>query len=92
MLHHERHYLELDAYYRDGTQEWVCPTCGRRLLFRANAAAKPVVLDPGNTGASHGEEQPEPTSATEVQTTYASGLSALWLEALAELDLSELPD
>ena len=95
MTRREKHQLILNRTYANGSQEWACPTCGRRLLLQWPPAQRRVILEPGNEMAEHdGElEQPWPeVVAKEVLTMHESGLSEVWLEAIAELDLSRLPD
>ena len=95
MSRRERHKMILNRTYADGSQEWACPTCGRRLLLQWPPAHRRIVLEPGDEGALHdGErEQPWPEAATRrVATRHESGLSELWLEAIAELDFSSMPD
>ena len=91
MFDRKQHRLELVKYHASGEQEWECPLCGRRLLFRWSTSYEPVVLVPGNSRADHGErkrEQAEP----EIQLKHESGLSEVWLATIATLDMSGLPD
>lgn len=91
MIEGERHQMVLAKFYASGEQEWECPTCGRRLLFRWSSSYEPVVLVPGNPEADHGERKrkappPEPT------VKHESGLSEVWRATIASLDMSGLPD
>ena len=95
MARREKHQMILNRTYADGSQEWGCPTCGRRLLLQWPPARRRVVLEAGDESAEHDgdREQPWPEIVSkEVLTLHESGLSDLWLEAIAELDFSRLPD
>ena len=95
MSRRERHELILNRTYADGSQEWACPTCGRRLLLQWPPAHRRIVLEPGDESAMHNgdREQPWPEVVNkEVAVLHESGLSELWLEAIASLDFSSMPD
>ena len=87
----KRHRMILAEFHKSGDQEWVCPTCGRRLLYRWSASYEPVVLVEGNTQANHGERKGK-DAGREATVKHESGLSEVWRVAIAELDLSDLPD
>jgi hypothetical protein len=36
-----------------GTEEWACPTCGRRMLLRWPPHYSKRILEPGDESASH---------------------------------------
>jgi len=96
MSRREKHQMILNRTYADGSQEWACPTCGRRLLLRWPPARRRTVLEPGDESAEHDGDReqpwPEEVVAKEVMTRHESGLSDLWLEAIAELDFDRFPD
>lgn len=95
MSRRERHQMILNRTYSDGSQEWGCPTCGRRLLLQWPPANRRVVLEPGDESAMHDGDRDEPwpeVISKEVLTRHESGLSDLWLEAIAELDFTTLSD
>lgn len=96
MSRRERHQLILNRTYADGSQEWACPTCGRRLLLQWPPAHRRIVLDPGDEKADHDGDReqpwPEVISKKDVATLHESGLTDLWLEAIAALDFSSMPD
>lgn len=84
---HQKHVMELVSVDGNGIQEWVCRTCHRRLRFHWSAATAPTVVEPGDDGVLHLSPQVE---ATIVE--HESGLSALWLTAITNLDLSGLTE
>ena len=45
------HEMELTAAH-EGTEEWFCPVCGRRVLIEWHPWRK-VTLDPGDPTAAH---------------------------------------
>jgi hypothetical protein len=49
----EEHEMELLRTDADGTEEWHCPTCGRRFLMRWPPAYAKTVLVPGDVHAQH---------------------------------------
>lgn len=91
MVNGERHQMVLAKFHTSGEQEWECPKCGRLLLFRWSSSYEPIVLVPGNISADHGEQKQE-RSRPEPQLKQKSGLSDLWLQAIAGLDMSGLRD
>jgi hypothetical protein len=56
---HQHHEMHLQERYPSGAEEWVCPTCGRRLLIQwlptedAGMDYKKIVLEAGNEHAMH---------------------------------------
>lgn len=91
MLNGERHQMVLAKFHTSGEQEWECPACGRRLLFRWSSSYEPVVLVPGDPHADHGERE-QKQARPETRLKHESGLSELWLAEIAGLDIGELPD
>jgi hypothetical protein len=53
MVDGPRHEMELDRIHPSGAQEWLCPTCGRRFLMQWPPNYKKIVLEPGDTLATH---------------------------------------
>lgn len=49
----EHHVMVLEKTYPSGTEEWYCPTCGRRFLMQWPPDYKKVVLDAGDEYAIH---------------------------------------
>jgi hypothetical protein len=39
--------------FADGSQEWVCPVCGRRMIIHWPPQYKRVILEEGDSGAIH---------------------------------------
>jgi len=76
-----QHQMVVVHEHEDGSQEWLCPTCGRRFIMQWPPNYRRVVLDAGDenvvhTGGTKGvvmgsmeiEEQslPEPESTAEI--------------------------
>ena len=82
-----RHHMELARFYRDGAQEWVCPVCGHRILFHWTShwasAQDPIILEAGDIQAHPREEQAQRQPSEDVMVQHESGLSEVWLDALA---------
>jgi hypothetical protein len=49
----EQHEMLLQGTQPSGADEWLCPTCGRRLVMRPPPDEGRVVLDPGDEYAIH---------------------------------------
>lgn len=49
----EQHTLVLAAENPDGSQEWICPTCGRRMLIKWPPEYYRTILEEGNPFAIH---------------------------------------
>jgi hypothetical protein len=86
-MNHQTHVMELISVDTNGVQEWACRTCERRLRFHWSAAAAPTVLEPGDAEALHVGPRVEPSIME-----HESGLSAVWLTAITNLDMSVLVD
>jgi len=58
----------------EGTEEWFCPNCGRRLLVNWNPKFKRTVLIPGDQSVTHSgfknQSQPEETLSLESEETF----------------------
>jgi hypothetical protein len=48
-----QHTMVIAREFPDGTQEWVCPSCGRRILMQWPPQYKRTVLEAGDENASH---------------------------------------
>jgi hypothetical protein len=86
-MSHQTHVMQLISVDMNGVQEWACRTCHRRLRFHWSAASAPTVLEAGDAEALHVGPQVEATIAE-----HESSLSAVWLTAITELDMSSLAD
>jgi hypothetical protein len=53
MVGNSYHEMVLDKYLEDGSQEWYCPTCGRRFILKAPPSFEKIVLAPGDEMAIH---------------------------------------
>ena len=49
----DSHEMILSTTYPTGASEFLCPTCGRKLLVQWSPHSKLVVLVPGDTHATH---------------------------------------
>ncbi|ASR35303.1 hypothetical protein BAY61_10190 [Prauserella marina] len=49
----EHHVMALQRADRADTQEWLCPECGRHFIVRWDPEFDQLVLNQGDTGASH---------------------------------------
>ena len=47
------HAMELETVYATGAEEWLCPTCGRRLVMQWPPAFKRIILVPGDDQTPH---------------------------------------
>jgi hypothetical protein len=48
----QQHEMVLEKTHSSGTEEWVCPTCGRRMVITWNPWKK-VVLNQGDINVAH---------------------------------------
>lgn len=83
-MSHQTHVMQLISVDTEGVQEWVCRTCRHRLRFHWSAAS-PTILEAGDADVLHVGPQVKST-----MTEHESGLSAVWLTAITELDMSGL--
>lgn len=88
----ETHAMELVRVDATGTEEWHCPTCGRRFQMRWPPNYAKVVLEPGDELATHTggkggvamgsasvlEREPEQPLSTEI--------ADLWRRLLRDLE------
>lgn len=81
----DHHVMELVRVDPDGLQEWVCRSCQRRLRFHWASPVRPTILEAGDETAEHAEPRAEPGIVA-----HPSGLSAIWLEAITQLDIAFL--
>ncbi|GAA2166735.1 hypothetical protein [Actinomadura napierensis] len=47
------HQMRMIRAERSGTEEWACPTCGRRMLLRWPPHYSKQIIDPGDERACH---------------------------------------
>jgi DNA-directed RNA polymerase subunit RPC12/RpoP len=48
-----QHVMVLAAEHPDGSQEWQCPTCGRRFIMKWQPEYSRAILEEGNPNAIH---------------------------------------
>ncbi len=69
--HGNSHTLSLISEH-EGTEEWLCPTCGRHMLVNWNPKFKRTVIEEGDPSATYNgfknEFQPEDMIATLIDT------------------------
>jgi hypothetical protein len=53
MIEQQHHEMILDKTYPSGTDEWYCPTCGRRLRMDYAPEFKKTILEAGDEFAIH---------------------------------------
>ncbi len=53
MSENERHTMVRIKKNEDGSEEWHCPTCGRRFLMEWPPKFKRTILEPGNENVTH---------------------------------------
>jgi hypothetical protein len=62
---HTQHMMQRVSTHGMGAEEWICPTCSRRLLIQIQPVFTKTVLDAGNEQVTHsagmGSLQPVPT-------------------------------
>ncbi len=49
----QQHQMVLEKTFPSGTEEWYCPTCGRRFIMNWPPNYKKTVLEPGNENVAH---------------------------------------
>jgi hypothetical protein len=49
----QQHEMILDKTHSSGSEEWYCPTCGRRMLVNWEPKFKKIVLNVGDDFAIH---------------------------------------
>ncbi len=78
----------LNGRAESGAEEWVCPTCGRRMLFRWRPHYEKLVLEHGDDTAIHiggkgglriGDAAVAPTAAAEAPAADVPGDERDWL-------------
>lgn len=53
MSNQSHHEMVLETTHPSGTEEWYCPTCGRRMTITWEPWKK-IILEPGDIYAAHG--------------------------------------
>ncbi len=48
-----QHRLVMAREFPDGRQEWICPTCGRRIILQWPPDYHRIVVEPGDESVSH---------------------------------------
>ena len=81
------HTLDLIRMH-EGTEEWLCPECGRHLLVNWGPKFKRTILEAGDESVGHSAfvSNVQPEELTDVQTEDASS----HVEAIEPVDESRL--
>ena len=95
--HFEQHTMQLVTTHPSGAEEWLCPTCGRRLLMQWRPDYNRVVLETGDEHALHsgskGGLQIGSVGISEGEEPDVSAeLRAAIEEALDDIDFDDWPD
>jgi hypothetical protein len=90
MIEQQHHEMIWDKTHPSGTDEWYCPTCGRRIQLTSDSL---TIIESGDRYASHsgskgglhiGLSQPAKQKADEALDKYLR----LWIKAIDELDFN----
>ncbi len=101
MAHADQHMMELEKTHESGAEEWYCPVCERRFIVQWPPAYKKIILNPGDEYAFHGggkggifmgTPQVQDVPADEPESEPEPALAQVWLDAIATLDFSSLPN
>ncbi|HKZ82545.1 MAG TPA: hypothetical protein VJ793_02685 [Anaerolineae bacterium] len=96
-MHESRyHEMRFEQTHSSGADEWVCPTCGRRLLMYWPPAYRRVVLDAGDEQAIHsggkGELQMRPPQVSAAdEPPLSEEMRDALEEALKDADFGDEP-
>jgi hypothetical protein len=83
----EHHKMEMVRELQDGSQEWICPTCGRRMIMQWPPFYQRVVLDAGDESAVHsGAEGGLQMGAADLQHEHEHPAASLDLPLAEEED------
>ncbi|MDL4822003.1 hypothetical protein [Actinomadura opuntiae] len=66
------HHMRMVRAEESGTEEWACPTCGRRMLLRWPPHYSKQIIDPGDERACHigsSADLPDPGTEPALLTT-----------------------
>ena len=73
----ETHEMVLNGRAESGTEEWVCPDCGRRVLLRWPPNFERLIVEYGDDGAVHvGAKGGVRMGGVEVNPSLAPDLSS----------------
>ena len=98
----EQHVMQPVATHPTGTEEWYCPTCGRRFLIQWTPNYEKVILEAGDeyaihTGGKGGLQMQSPQvdpqgSAEQEEPLLSAELRAALEEVLKDIDMNDWPD
>lgn len=94
----EHHTMLFDNTSSEGTEEWYCPTCGRRIMFELSPNYKMVVLSEGAHNAIHSGSKGvlsvgavEASAAEEAPFSKDEELALInWKEGLEKMNFESL--
>ena len=99
MAHADQHMMQLEKTHESGAEEWYCPICERRFIVQWPPSYKKIILNPGDEYVSHSGGKggvmmgsPEIEDVPAVEPEPEPALAQAWLDAIAALDFSSLPD
>ena len=89
----EQHEMQLSATYSSGAEEWYCPTCRRRILLNVPPNGDMIILETGDTQASHSGSRGGLRFASVTQEQCAGDDVPVenlgsWMGAIEDLDLN----
>lgn len=93
----EQHQMRLQKTHASGTEEWYCPTCGRRFLLHWPPNYEKIVLEAGDEYAIHsggkgGLQIGQPWINENDGSDLSAELRAALEEALEDLDFDDWPE
>lgn len=103
MTNSEHHEMRLETTHSTGTEEWVCPICGRRFLMRWPPNYEKIILEAGDEYATHSggkgglRMQPPQVNlqnggAPEEEPVLSEELRLALEEVLQDIDFDDWPD
>ena len=54
MNEQKNHEMIFEKKHQSGAEEWICPTCGRRMLISWEPRFQRTILEAGNLNVTHG--------------------------------------
>lgn len=103
----EKHSMVIASTHPSGAEEWVCPTCGRRILMEWPPHYRKIVLEEGDPNAIHSGskgglqlgiqqiEQPENLPADlpeDLPEEIDQATLSPWMEFMQYLDIDDKLD
>ena len=86
----QTHTLVLVSTYLSGAEEWLCPTCGHRILKTRLPQEQLIVLVNGEEPSKHDHLDENQTFQTKI--TFNVTHLAPWLDWIDKIDFDQLND